>query len=407
MFSLFAQEKQEKVHNEAIPEIVEVKDTSGLSDAEVRKIAEKEEKKVEVKTQDIIKTIVESNSEDNVDISRLQSPWEEMSPTPKAHDWVQTKSGEWFKGEIKALYNYKLEFDSDEVGLYTFDFEDVTQIKSFNVMGVNIEEVAIFTGIIRFKNDEITIIQGDKVFTFNREQVISLAPEGERESSYWSGKVTLSMDIREGNKEQYDYVAKANIKRRTSNSNLYFDYLGRISSRNQEQTANDHRFNQKYDRYITRNFFWTPIFSEIYKDKFQNIENQFTAGIGIGYTIIKNKKTEWDVSVGPAYTYLEYVSVSSGDSVVSSPALEFSTKMELELSPRVDFKYAYRLTWTDEKTGIYKHHMLGTLENEITSWLDIDISLVWDYILNPEKTSSGVEPLKSDYQLLIGLGVEF
>jgi len=384
LLPLFAQDSQELVKDEKKSELIEVKDTSGLSESEVRKIAD-----------------------DEVKVSIFHTPFEEMSPTPKAYDWVQTESGEWFKGEIKALYNDKLEFDSDEIGLYTFDFKDITQIKSFNVIGVNIEDTAIFSGIIRFKENKITIIQGDKTFEFNRSEIISLAPQGEREFNYWSGKITLNIDIRQGNKEQYDYTAKANLKRRTSSSNLYFDYLGRISSRDKVETANDHRLNQKYDRYITRQFFWTPLFSEYYQDKFQNIRNQLTAGIGLGYTLVDNEYSEWDISGGPAFTRIEYISVSDGNPITTSAALEISTKVDLELSSRVDFKYDYKITLIDEKAGAYKHHMVSTLENELTSWLDIDFTFVWDYTLHPEETSSGELPTKSDYQFLVGLGIEF
>ena len=51
--------------------------------------------------------------------------------------------------------------------------------------------------------------------------------------------------------------------------------------------------------------------------------------------------------------------------------------------------------------------MVSTLENEITSWLDLDFTIVWDYLLKPEKTANGEIPKKSDFQFLVGLGVEF
>ena len=259
LFPLVAVETQE-VKEKDDSKLIEIKDTSGLSQEEVRKAVETEEQK---------------------NISVFQTPWEELSPKAKGYDWLQTKDGEWFKGEIKAMYNDKLEFDSKEVGLYTFDFKDITQIKSFHVIGVNIEDLAEFIGILRFKDNEITIIQGDKTFVFDKNQIISFAPRGDREYNYWSGKMTFSLDMRSGNKDQYDYAANINLKRRTSDSNLFFDYLGRISSRDNETTANDHRINQKYDRYITRHFFWTPVFSEFYKDKFQNIKINLLLELGL------------------------------------------------------------------------------------------------------------------------------
>jgi hypothetical protein len=36
-------------------------------------------------------------------------------PPPDDFDWIQLNSGEWLKGEFKALYDEKVEFDSEEV----------------------------------------------------------------------------------------------------------------------------------------------------------------------------------------------------------------------------------------------------------------------------------------------------
>jgi hypothetical protein len=274
-------------------------------------------------------------------------------------------------------------------------------------MSVNIENVAVFSGIIRLKDDKITIIQGDKTFEFNRKKVVSLAPSGNKEFSYWSGKISLGIDIRKGNKEQYDYSAKAKLKRRTSDSNLYLDYLGRISSVDGKESANDHRINEKYDRFITRNFFWTPLSFEYYQDKFQNIKNQITAGIGLGYMVLDTDKVEWDISAGPAFTYIRYISVVDSKERIKSMAFDFSTKIDIKINSKIDFKYDYKATFTDKSAGTYKHHMVSTLENEITSWLDIDLTFVWDYLLDPQQDSNGIIPLKSDYQFLVGLGIEF
>jgi hypothetical protein len=389
-------------------EPIVVNDTSGLSDDEVRDVAEQADtanKKKKVSVDEVIDAMDNSGK---IDLSKIQSEWEDMSPTPKKYDWVQTKSGEWFKGSIKGLYDDELEFDSKEIGEYTFDFDDVKSIKSFNIISVNIENVAEFTGVVRFKDDEITIIQGDKKFTFPRAQVISLAPDGELERHNWSGKISLSFDGRSGNKKQFDYVAKANVKRRTSTNRLLLDYLGRISERDGVRTSDDHRINQSYSTYITRYFFLTPIFSEYYQDSFQNIANQITVGSGLGYTILDDKIFEWDISAGPALLYTEFENVTDNESrYVTSPSLEVNNYFKYNLTTITDIKYSYKFSFTDQRSGRYKHHMILTFENELTSWLDIDVSGVWDYIHNPEEKSDGTIPLKNDFQLLLGLGVDF
>lgn len=389
-------------------ELIVVEDNSGLSPKEVREIATSKDaaqKQEKVSLKDVYE-VTDANG--SVDISSLQSTWDELSPTPKEYDWVQTKSREWFKGEIKAMYNESLEFDSDEIGLYSFDFEDVQQIKSFHTLSVNIEEIASFKGIVRLKENEIKIIQGENEFVFKKSQVVSFAPNGEQERQNWSGKITLSLDKRTGNKDQFDYTAKFNIKRRTDSTRLIIDYLGRFSQASDVQTANDHRLNEKFDIYVTRNFFMTPLFTEYYQDKFQNINNQYTAGLGLGYTLIDTSKVELDFSGGPAAIYTEYVNViNTNDSSAYSPALELSTKLKVELSDVTDLKYDYKLTYTDNASGRYKHHMVFSLENELTGWLDLDFTTVWDYISKPEKRADSTVPESNDFQFLLGLGVEF
>jgi len=384
-----------------------IEDRSGLTDKELRQVAtdSDDSKKEKVSLKEVYNV---TDKEGKVDVSKLESTWEELSPTPKKYDWVQTKSGEWFKGEIKAMYDNELEFDSDEIGLYNFDFDDIKQIKSFHVISANIEKSASIAGILRFKDNNLTIIQGDESFTFFRESIVSLAKSADKEINNWSGKITLNLDMRYGNKDQFDYSAKANINRRTSSSRLRLDYLGRLSRNAGVQTANDHRINQKFDLYLSRRFFWTPLFSEYYEDSFQNIKHQYTLGVGVGYTLIDKKGLEWDISGGPAVLKTVYEAVSATQKKSQTAAsLEVSTKVEYEVSKITDITYDAKFTFTQEQSGGYKHHMLLVFENELLSWLDFDITAIWDYTKIPKIDGSGITPQTSDYQFLIGLGVEF
>ena len=387
--------------------LVEVKDTSGLSDDEIREKAKTSDKKDKEKVS--LKEVYEATDEKGkVDLSKIQKKWEELSPNADKYDWVQTKSGEWFKGEIKALYEDELEFDSNEVGLYTFDFSDVEQIKSYHIISINIENLASFSGILRLKGEKIRLIQGDTEYDFERKDLVSFARAGELERNYWSGKVTLGLDIRSGNTNQYDYNAQIKLQRRTAGSRLVFDYLGRITSKDNTETANDHRLSEQYDIYLSRHLFVTPVFSEYYTDRYKNIENQLTLGLGGGYTIIDTKDTEWSISGGPALLYTKYYTVTPNRPLDSfSPAIVISTHYDYDLNKITELTYDYRLTYTDKNAGRYKHHMVLTLENELTSWLDLDVTGVWDYIFDPEEASDGVVPEKNDFQLIIGLGIDF
>ena len=389
---LVANEVQEDTNSTVVdPDtLIKIEDTSGFTEDEVRQVAKKIDKK------------------EQQEKPRKKIRWEDLSPTPIKSDWVQTKSGEWFRGKIKALYDDKLEFDSDEIGLYTFDFDDIKAIKSYQIISVNVENLASITGILRLSGDKVTIVQGEEKYEFKKSDIVSFAPDAELEKNYWSGKVTINFDVHSGNTDQLNYGAQANLKRRTAISSLSLDYLGRISYKEKEEIANDHRFNEKYDRYITRYFFWTPVFSEFYTDKYKNIQSQITVGSGLGYTVVDTKDIFWNFSGGPAVVYTKFYTVEDGkESENYSPALEISTKYEQQLTSITDLTYNYKLTVSNKESGVYKHHMILKFENELLSWLDIDITGVWDYVKTPQPDEAGVIPKRNDYQFLLGLGIEF
>jgi len=392
-----------------VHEPVVIKDMSGLSDDEVRQKAQKSDQKSNTAKKVPISNVVKSvDKRGKVDISKLQQPWEELSPTPDQYDWVETKKGEWFKGDIKGMFDNELEFESEEIGLYSFDFDDIAQIKSYHIIDVNIEGVATIPGILRYKDGKVRIIQGKDTYTFDKNQIVSFAISGNKERQHWSGKIAINFDARAGNRNQFDYTVQADLKRRTATNKLLLDYIGRISRSNGVETANDHRVNEKFDVYLTRYFFWTPIFAEYYTDSFKNIRSQYTLGVGLGYTAVKTKDMEWDFSGGPAVLLTNYITVPKGtDASVTSPSLELSTRLEYELSKITDITYQYKLTLTNPESGTYKHHMVLTLENELFEWLDFDITAIWDHTKIPEVDSNGITPLQNDYQLLVGIGIEF
>ncbi len=384
-----------------------VKDSSGLSENAIRKKAEAADKKVK-RILDIQDVIAATDSNGKVDLAKLEAKWEKLSPTPKKYDWVQTKSGEWFRGNIKALYDDRLEFDSKEIGLYTFKLADVAQIKSYHLMRVNIENLASIKGILRLKGEKLTIIQGENKYDFAKKQIVSFARDANAERNLWSGKASIGLDMRSGNSDQQDFTANLKLQRRSSESHLALSYLGRVSSKEKVEISNDHRFNEKYDIFLSRNFFWTPLFSELYIDKFKNIDAQITAGVGVGYTLLDTSKTRWSFSGGPAFVYTRHATVDTATQKTAfSPALEASTQYKYKINTMTKLTYDYKLTYTTREAGVYKHHMVLVLQNSLLSWLDFDISGIWDYVKSPTAASDGAIPLQNDFQMIMGLGVAF
>jgi len=398
-----------------------IQDTSGLTDNQVRDKA----KRID---EEEAKEAAGRSTEEEQDAQPLQGKpeekenlWEDLAPTPEGYDWIQLKSGEWLKGEFKSLYRNTLEFDSDELDLLTFDFEDVRQIRTYNVVTLRIETKAkdrkgLFglrdatldlKGILRLKDDEVRLIQGDSTYRFHRNQVVSIAIGEGKERRYWSGKVTLNLQFTGGNTSQVNYGTIAYLQRRTTQTRLRFDYLGNFLKVNGQETENNNRLNGKFDIFLTRSLYVSP-FAEYYKDVFKNIDRQTTWGLAVCKTFVDTPRTLLDAWVGPAAVRTRFATVEEGeDRQNSSLSFNAETRIEHEISNGHDLVFDYRITVLDKASGTFKHHMITTFENELTSWLDLDISFLWDYTHNPTPTEEGIVPKKSDYQLMVGLGVEF
>jgi len=334
--------------------------------------------------------------------------WETSTPTAIDFDWVQLVSGEWLKGEIKGLYKDSLEFDSDKLDLLTLDWEDVNYVETHIPGSAYIEDHGTVYGYFEINKNKIIVTNGDDVKEYDRSRLVSFITGGEEELDYWSGKITLGLIVRSGNTDQIDYNAKLNIQRQTSFTRFILDYIGNISNTQDVETINNHRISATADRFMTRRYFWRPIFGEYFKDPFSNIDSRVTVGTGAGYTIIDTSRTDWNITGGPGYQVTRFVSVQPGENIEeTTPALVVTTDYDIELTKRLDFIYNYSITWVDSASGGYTHHMVTTFESEIIGSLDFDVSFIWDHISKPTAADDGTVPLSDDYRLTLGISYDY
>jgi putative salt-induced outer membrane protein YdiY len=334
---------------------------------------------------------------------------DDWRPPEDGFDWIKLESGEWLKGEVKSMYNDTLEFDSDNLDLQKIDWADVLYLRSAEETSINIEGIGPVTGRLLVEQDSITIDDGASPQNFDRTGLVSLSPSGDSEIDLWAVDFTLSLNIRRGNTDQVDYTSRLNAKRRTDNSRVTIDYVGNISKTDAGtgeyvETVNNNRVTAGWDIYATRYFYYTPLFAEYYRDPFQNIDQRVTVGVGIGYTIIDTSKVEWNVNGGPAYTNVQYISVEAGqDREVDGAALVLATDYSNELSSYLDFSFGYHVTSASSELGGYSHHMIASLQTELTSSLDFDVSLMWDRVGEPTADADGNKPEPDDYRMMLGL----
>ena len=337
-------------------------------------------------------------------------PWQPKAPdgVPADFDWIRLKSDEWLKGEIVSMYDGKLEFDSDELGVHTFDFADIKEVRSSRVLQVGRAAGPPATGRLILDGTNARVIAESGETAFARSEILTIVLGAKREIDYWSGHAHVGGTIRSGNSDQIDYTARLGTVRRSVKDRTGFEYLGNITRINDEDTSNNHRVTVGWDRFLSQRLFLNLVGLEWYRDAFQNVANRWTVTAGVGYELVDNPRTTWSVTAGPAWQSTGWTSVPAGEEdSASSFALRTGTRFDHEFNDDIDFYSYYNAFFTDEESGTYTHHFETGLVLELIGDLDINASWVWDRVQDPRPLEDGSVPSKDDTRVIFGLGWSF
>jgi putative salt-induced outer membrane protein YdiY len=334
--------------------------------------------------------------------------WQPPVPDAKEHDWIRLKSGEWLKGDVDRLRSDELTFDSDELDELDFDWDDVMELRSPRIYTYVFERRVVAVGTALIRDGVVAVRSGEEVRRFERDELVSIVTGAERERDYWDGKVSLGATVRSGNTNQQDFTGVGFIRRAGPFGRFRIDYNGAISVLDDVQNTNNHRLSGKLDIFLSKRFYVTPVSLDAFKDRFQNIEIRVTPSAGLGYSIIDRKKLGWEVELGGGAQYTRFTSTpASGDREILSGALVAGSRLEWDLTKRLELDADYSLTLGVPEVERSFQHFLGTFSFELTNLLDFDVTFNWDWQADPVPGADGEVPKKSDFRLSLGLGIEF
>lgn len=343
-----------------------------------------------------------------------ESKWDKFNPpVDNDYDWMQLTSGEWLKGEFVSLYDFSVEFDSDELDILKIDWEDVRQIRSAVPLSLQVEdygeakEVFTVVGMLHMQNNKAMVTVDGQVQSLDRFRIISIAKGSGKESDLWAGRVAMGVNMKGGNSDIVDSNFIVNAQRRTSLSRFIIDYVANFSRTDNVSTSNNHRVNSHYDSFLSSKLFWRVYAAEYHRDTFKNIDTELSIASSFGYDLIRTTKTEWDVTGGLGVLYKRFVSVEVGKEIDDvSPFIVFGTKYDAEVTKWMDYLADFQLRITDEDSGRYNYHLTTTLSSDLSRDLDLDISLVWDRVEEPQPIFDGSVPEKNDFQLIMGVSYD-
>lgn len=335
-----------------------------------------------------------------------QPLWPSDEALPVVHDWVQLDSDEWLKGELIALYEDELVFDSVKIGPRTLDWKDVQEVRTARAVTVGLTGGEVLVGKLVIVGARVRVI-GDEPREVPRSQLLSIVPTWSKPLSRFGGKVSAGLTVRQGNVDQIDANVSAEIEHRRVRDRIELDYFASYNSNEGEETTNDQRIKGQWNHSVTDRFFVKPAVIEWFRDPIQNLDSRTAAGAELGYQIFDTRRTEWQLSAGLAWQQTRWVGVEAGEEA-SQTAAAFvgSTSFEQEWTKGIDFKFDYTFYLTQENAGRYIHHALMSVETEWTDTLDFDVSLYWDRTQIPQAEPDGTAPDQDDFRMVVSLGIE-
>jgi len=282
-------------------------------------------------------------------ISKPKDPrWNAPVPGDDKFDWVQTTSGEWLKGEITAMREGSLEFDSDEFDDMKIDWSDVAMVRSPNSMTVLKEGMEETTGTLL-------------------------------------------------------------VRRRSALNRLVFEYLGNYGTVDNIQTVNNHRFDGRWDRFVSRRYFITPISLELFRDQFQNTDLRATPAVGFGYHIfdkhLDKKPYDWDIAPFVGYRLTKFISGPVEEDTTTTAG--FTTYFNWDITSKSELTFKYSLAIGVPDTTDTNQHLELILSFDLWSDLDLDITIVWDRVGLPRPDADGNFPEPDDFRMSVGIGWDF
>jgi putative salt-induced outer membrane protein YdiY len=302
----------------------------------------------------------------------------------------------------------ELEFDSEKMGDNTWDWKDIRTLRSPRILSMWFGKNNVIKGTILVTNDQVQVSNQDGKQILPREQLVAIAPAGNKELDKWSFDLLLGASARQGNTSEITNNTQAKLSRQTPMNRQMLQYIGNYGELDGLVNKDDQRIQANCDFFLTKRLFIRVPDFEYFHDSQQNIDKRITIGGSVGYDIINKPRTKWEVTAGPAFQRNLFYTVESGeDDTFDSAAMILGSKFDIELTKRIDFITEYRGQFTRSEGGSKMHHLMCTLEFEIHKRLTLDLSAVWDRIDDTKTSESGEIPKSDDMQTILSLGIHF
>lgn len=235
-----------------------------------------------------------------------------------------------------------------------------------------------------------------------------------KEDGLWRGSLAAGLAVASGNTKSTNFNIGADGLRATKEDKISLFLTSLYGSRDvagrTEKTANLTRAGARYDWNLSdRSFVFGTLEAE--QDKIQRLDSRIKLGGGLGYKVIKEKDTSWDLFGGVVYkkdrntvtlTTLTPPPPRTFDSKVSNNSTELLLGEESnhKLSESTSFKQKLTLFPNMTRSGEYRAQFDSGLVTAIANGINLQVTLS-----NRYNSEAPAGTKKSDTLLLTGINI--
>lgn len=298
---------------------------------------------------------------------------------PISIDWVRFASGEWHNGECKGVTIDSIEFDADQSGLDTWDWDDVTDLYLPGTSEYVFEDKTVLRGSGQVTPDEVIILTVAGQVRRPRSELLRIVVGVERELSRWSFDLGVTLSANAGNTQNVNLGARTALVRRGRTTRINFGYEGEAGAANTlaadgfQTNVFNHKGTSSFDWFFTRRLYWRTYDVYVKHDRFQDISVETRPSSGLGMQLVDAKTWSLDGLIGGAFQSTNFISdttsINTGG-VLAIGVLEWDLTPDVDLTLEERFFGDLRVDAGDNLT-----QLLSKLD------LDIDFTSVFDFIV--------------------------
>jgi putative salt-induced outer membrane protein len=323
-------------------------------------------------------------------------------------DKVTLKNGDRYSGTIVSADGKILLLKTEFAGDVTVKWDAITAIESAQNLHLTLKDgqrlsgkVSTTDGKFVVAGTEATAAPADKdsiVAVRNDVEQKNFDTETEKMAHpkfnyFWSGLLDTGLALTSGNSSALSYTLSTTAVRETPRNKLTvystYIYANDNSTPPNRTTANDFRGGVRGDLNVSPRIFLFAL-ADFETNQLQHLNLRQVYGGGLGYHVIKNDRTTFDVFGGASYDRDSF-----GQYFLLNPLTFFpgqkTNSAEILVGEELHTKIATRTTLSERfvfypnmsNLGQYRYQLTATSATIIKKWLSWQITLTDGYLSNP------------------------